>query len=85
MVGGACGNGGEGGIRTLEGFQTLLVFETSTFNRSVTSPWATASIIRGIAGLCKAYVHYDTVLFFGQFLPGGQKLTEKRCSLPRNS
>ncbi len=30
--------GGEGGIRTLEGFHTLLVFETSTFNRSVTSP-----------------------------------------------
>src|SRR5262245_30627169 len=30
--------GGEGGIRTHVGFQAQLVFETSTFNRSVTSP-----------------------------------------------
>ncbi len=30
--------GGEGGIRTHVGFQTQLVFETSTFNHSVTSP-----------------------------------------------
>ncbi len=37
--------GGEGGIRTLEGFQTLFVFETNTFNRSVTSP-QTLPIIR---------------------------------------
>jgi hypothetical protein len=32
--------GGEGGIRTHVGFQTQLVFETSTFNRSVTSPYS---------------------------------------------
>ena len=34
----AFGCGGEGGIRTHVGFQAQLVFETSTFNRSVTSP-----------------------------------------------
>ena len=30
--------GGEGGIRTLEGLSSLLVFKTSAFNRSATSP-----------------------------------------------
>ena len=30
--------GGEGGIRTLEGFYTLPVFKTGTINRSATSP-----------------------------------------------
>ncbi len=30
--------GGEGGIRTLEGLAPLLVFKTSAFNRSATSP-----------------------------------------------
>ena len=32
------GSGGEGGIRTLEGVAPLLVFKTSAFNRSATSP-----------------------------------------------
>ncbi len=32
-------DGGEGGIRTLEGRQPLLVFKTSAFNRSATSPY----------------------------------------------
>jgi hypothetical protein len=31
-------NGGEGGIRTLEGLASLTVFETAAFNRSATSP-----------------------------------------------
>ena len=31
-------HGGEGGIRTLESFDTLPVFKTGTFNHSVTSP-----------------------------------------------
>ena len=31
-------NGGETGIRTLEGCYTLLVFKTSAFNRSAISP-----------------------------------------------
>ena len=32
------GNGGEAGIRTLEGIATLPVFKTGAFNRSATSP-----------------------------------------------
>ena len=32
------GNGGEGGIRTLEGLAPLAVFKTAAFNRSATSP-----------------------------------------------
>ena len=31
-------NGGEGGIRTPDSLATILVFETSAFNRSATSP-----------------------------------------------
>ena len=31
-------NGGEGGIRTLEGLSPLPVFKTGAFNRSATSP-----------------------------------------------
>ena len=31
-------NGGEGGIRTLEGLAPLPVFKTGAFNRSATSP-----------------------------------------------
>ena len=36
------GNGGETGIRTLEGCYTLLVFKTSAFNRSAIPPTAIA-------------------------------------------
>ena len=32
-------NGGEGGIRTPDSLATILVFETSAFNRSATSPF----------------------------------------------
>lgn len=37
------GMGGEGEIRTREGFQPLAVFETAAFNRSATSPSVSAS------------------------------------------
>ena len=38
--------GGEGGIRTLEGVATLLVFKTSAFNHSATSPAGELSTLR---------------------------------------
>jgi hypothetical protein len=34
----SCGNGGRGGIRTLEGRKPLPVFKTGAFNRSATLP-----------------------------------------------
>ena len=34
--------GGEGGIRTLEGREPLLLFESSAFSHSVTSPYFSA-------------------------------------------
>ncbi len=37
-------NGGETGIRTLEGLASLLVFKTSAFNRSAISPHCLASL-----------------------------------------
>ena len=41
-------NGGEGGIRTHEGLAALLVFETSPFNHSGTSPLLTSQQLSAV-------------------------------------
>ena len=43
-------DGGEGGIRTLEGLAPLAVFKTAAFNRSATSPRRTPSAAKAISG-----------------------------------
>ena len=39
ISGGRGGGGGQGGIRTLDGREPILVFETSAFNLSATCPY----------------------------------------------
>jgi hypothetical protein len=44
-------HGGEGGIRTLEGRESLPVFKTGAFNRSATSPGKAAGVRLGLPAL----------------------------------